>query len=172
VLGADWPAVVAARGPIGIPPLLAEVAASSDVGDAVDDARLLSAELAGADPGRRREVLGTHVRAQLAHVLALDPNEPIDPFQGLTDLGMDSLMAVELSNRLSALVRRTLPSTLALEEPTLNHLVDHLVSVLSDELEFTNRSTARATESDDGLATLSEDELRDALVRELEATGY
>ena len=46
-------------------------------------------------------------------VLGLDASYPLDPSQGLTDIGMDSLMAVELSNRLSVLVDRALPSTLA-----------------------------------------------------------
>jgi hypothetical protein len=85
---------------------------------------------------------------------------------------MDSLMAVELSNRLSVLVRRPLPSTFALEEPTLNHLAEHLGSLLSDEFEFEVRAVVTAPGPDPGLAALSEDELRDALLRELEATGY
>ncbi len=170
VLAADWPSVAAGIG--AVPSLLTDLATASEGTGVVDDARSLATALAEAEPRRRRDVLATHVRRQLARVLGLDPNESIDPFQGLTDLGMDSLMAVELSNRLSVVVRRPLASTFALEEPTLNHVVDHLGSLLSDEFEFEERPAPTAPDPDPELTALSEDELRDALLRELEATGY
>jgi acyl carrier protein len=170
VLAADWSTVAAALGN-AIPPLVGEMATLRDAPGPPSDARLLCVALAETEPRERRDVLALHVRRQLARVLGLDANEPIDPFQGLTDLGMDSLMAVELSSRLSVLVRRALPSTFALEEPTLHHVVDHLAALLSDEFDMDAPPRLTAP-PDDGLAALSEDELRDALLRELEATGY
>ncbi len=41
-------------------------------------------------------------------------------------MGMDSLMAVELSNRLKALLGQTLPTTLAFEYPTIHAIADYL----------------------------------------------
>jgi acyl carrier protein len=55
-----------------------------------------------------------HVREQVVRVIGLDPGV-VRSDQGFTDLGMDSLMAVELSNRLKATLRQPLPSTLAFE---------------------------------------------------------
>jgi ATP-dependent DNA helicase RecG len=43
---------------------------------------------------------------------------------------MDSLMAVELSNRLSSLLDRPLPSTLPFEHPTLDELAAHVAELL------------------------------------------
>ena len=60
-----------------------------------------------------------YLRGQITRVLGLDPAEPFDPLQDLTDIGMDSLMAVELSNRLPRGLGLPLPSTLAFEYPTV-----------------------------------------------------
>ena len=81
-------------------------------------------------------------------------------------------MAVELSNRLSALVDRTLPSTLALEQPTLDELCRHLEELLTEQVAFVAASTAAPDPVEDELAGLSVDELTAALVRELDDAGY
>src|SRR5439155_1153897 len=47
--------------------------------------------------------------------------------QGLRDLGMDSLMAIELRNRLQRGVGETLPATLAFDFPTMADLTDYLL---------------------------------------------
>ena len=71
-----------------------------------------------------------HLRQQIGRVLGLDASLGIDEGQGLFDLGMDSLMAVELKNRLEASLGRTLPATLAFDYPTLRGLADFLVNQL------------------------------------------
>ena len=130
----------------------------------------LAEELQGVAPERRRDHLATRTREQVLRVLGLDPAHPVGPHQGLTDLGMDSLMTVELSNRLSALVNRSLPSTVAFEYPTLDELTTHLQQLLSDRVEFP-AAAARAPEPD-LLAGLDEAELTDALLKELDDAGY
>src|SRR5690606_16079473 len=66
---------------------------------AIEEPQLLL-QLEACAPEEQYELLLNHVQDQVIVVLGLDPNQPIDPLQGLTDIGMDSLMAVELSNRL------------------------------------------------------------------------
>jgi len=132
-------------------------------------AELVPALLALPVEGRRDRLMA-EVRSQLLLVLGLEANHPIDPRRGLTDLGMDSLMAVELSNRLSALVDRALPSTLALEQPTLEALSQHLEEELGERVAFV--AAAAAPPVQDELSDLSVDELTAALVRELDDAGY
>ena len=58
--------------------------------------------LNGAPPTKRLGLLTDYVRAQATRVLGLDLAPPIDSNQPLNDLGLDSLMAVELRSLLSA----------------------------------------------------------------------
>src|SRR4029079_10065426 len=64
----------------------------------------------GAQPERGRKLLEAHVREQILRVLGLDPAHRLDPQQGLREIGMDSLMAGELRNRLEARLGRGLTS--------------------------------------------------------------
>jgi NAD(P)-dependent dehydrogenase (short-subunit alcohol dehydrogenase family)/acyl carrier protein len=54
-----------------------------------------------ANPAERAQLLQSYVSEQVARVLGLSPSQ-LDIQQPLTNLGLDSLMAVELKNRISA----------------------------------------------------------------------
>ena len=54
-------------------------------------------------------------------------------------------MAVELSNRLSVLVDRPLPSTLAFEEPTVEDLARYLAGVLGDRVDIAGPGVGERT---------------------------
>ena len=138
-------------------------------------AHSLHEALAAAEPRDRRELVQAYAFEQIVRVLGLDPSERLDPLQGLTEIGMDSLMAVELSNRLGVGTGLALPSTLAFEHPTLRELTDHLFGELGlDQPVATSGSTeadvARAQMEE--LAGISDDEAADLLLQELEGTGY
>ena len=129
--------------------------------------------IAAAPPEARRDVLAAHVRTEVALALGRDPARPIDPDQGLFDLGMDSLMSVELKSRLEAGVGRPLPSTLTFNYSTIAALTDYLATQV---LEL-NGPTAAASSAPSMLAPepsasastddLTEDELADLLMARL-----
>jgi aryl carrier-like protein len=71
----------------------------------------------------------------VARVLSAPSAQAIDVQQPLNELGLDSLMAVELRNRLSRglQLERTLPATLVFDHPTLDAIAQFLVTTLLPE---------------------------------------
>ena len=86
--------------------------------------------LAQATGAERGDLLVAHVQEQVAQVLGLAASQPPAPDDGLTEMGMDSLMAVELRNRLQASLGLTLASTMAFEHPTVGALAAFLAGEL------------------------------------------
>src|SRR6185295_18089448 len=60
--------------------------------------------------GQWRTLLLEHIRENLVTVMGLPAERRLDPRQGLTALGLDSLMALELKTRLNASLGLQLPS--------------------------------------------------------------
>ena len=79
---------------------------------------------------RLDEILATHVQGVVRRVLGLDPAQPLDPEEPLKQLGLDSLMAVELRNALARDAGRSLPVTLAFDYPTAATVARHLAELL------------------------------------------
>ena len=71
------------------------------------------------------------VRTEVAGVLGHDGIDTVDPARAFTEIGFDSLAAVELRNRLSAVTGRTLPSTLTFDYATPAALAEHLLNMLA-----------------------------------------
>ena len=146
IVAADWRKFADER-PGGIP-LLADLVASSPAlaaprqTQAAAGARAaLIEELERAPRSRRRDTVLTHVREQVRQVLALEAGFNLEPHQGLRDVGMDSLMALELRNRLQRTTGKPLPATLTFDRPT----VAALSAYIADEvLAVSDESTERA----------------------------
>ncbi|WSD92481.1 SDR family NAD(P)-dependent oxidoreductase [Streptomyces canus] len=94
-------------------------------GPAAQDATLTDV-LAGMGPQERTDLLNQLVLGMVADVLGHASADGLDPQRGLLDLGIDSLTAVELRNRLGTTVGQRLPSTLIFDYPTVEALVDYL----------------------------------------------
>lgn len=118
----------------------------------------------------RWHLLREHIRSQLAKVLGLNSAEQIDLQLGFAELGMDSLMAVELRNRLQDTLGCTIPSTLAFDYPTVEALVGYVARLLSlepaDSLTEESQTSANSKPAIE-MEDLSEAEIADLLAREL-----
>jgi acyl transferase domain-containing protein/acyl carrier protein/phospholipid N-methyltransferase len=122
-----------------------------------------------AAPEQHRSLLQDYLCHQIARVLGFQATE-IDPQKGFFDLGMDSLTSVELKNRLQADLNCTLPATVAFDYPTVNSLVDYLITQLkfdANELEPEEKSQIERYENGENLSQLSQSELADLLAQEL-----
>ncbi len=79
-----------------------------------------------ATPDQRLALLMEHVRVETTKVLGLSPSHALDPTVELSELGLDSLMAIELRNALQESLGCSLPATLLYEKPILAEVVDYL----------------------------------------------
>jgi acyl transferase domain-containing protein len=85
-------------------------------------------QLQQASVARRHEMLLGFVGDHVARVIGAPGREAIDVRQPLNEMGLDSLMAVELRNRLGngLGLARSLPATLVFDHPTLEALATYL----------------------------------------------
>jgi acyl carrier protein len=100
-------------------------------------------------------------------VLQLPPGHRIDADRGLKELGLDSLMAVELRNRLQANVGRSLPVSLAFDCPTVAAIANYLVDELDGAASAQEVGPSHAVAALDEVHDLSEEEATALLVAEL-----
>lgn len=86
--------------------------------------------LESLEPEERREALHPVVMAQVARVLGTQPQR-LDASQSLQDMGLDSLMSLQLRNWVKSTLNVTLASSTLLEQPSIDKLID----LLSDSMQ-------------------------------------
>ena len=132
-------------------------------------------QLRAAAASDRLSLLTAYIQEEVAKVLKLAPSQLPDPKQNFFDMGMDSLMAVELKNNLQTNLGQFLPPTLVFNYPNINTLVQYLSQkVLS--LENYAQTSQNLLESQQELTTsleelkqLSENEVMALIAEEFEA---
>ncbi len=177
VLPVDWN-VFTEQVTRGVPPFFSLLVERTGAPDAAApaacravDANPLLARLRAAGDGRKRSVLVEHLREQVRRALGFESGHPIDDRQPLSELGLDSLMAVELRNALgvSLGLARPLPATLMFDFPTIEALADFLGARV---LGFAPAASARPDRPGaalvDEIAALTELEAERLLIAELE----
>jgi acyl transferase domain-containing protein/acyl-CoA synthetase (AMP-forming)/AMP-acid ligase II/acyl carrier protein len=113
-----------ARGPR---PMLAQVRERHDANDHGRASwRDLVARLRRSAAAERRRLLIETVRHEASAVLGIDPAEWRDLRRGLFELGMNSLGALELRQRLEQALGCTLPTTLIFDQPNVESLASAL----------------------------------------------
>jgi acyl transferase domain-containing protein/NADPH-dependent curcumin reductase CurA/acyl carrier protein len=175
VLPIDWPRFLAqlpAGADAGFFQALASAAptqasAAAPAGPAVLD------RLRAMPGGQRRAALIAYLGERTLQVLGLEAAQPLQPRIALKDIGLDSLMAVELRNALAKAFAHPLPATLLFDYPTLDALATSLLRTLGLEAEAAPaRPIAAPTAAPaalDELADLSDEEAEALLLKELES---
>ena len=132
VAAVDWPTVAAGHGEV--PPFLEEVvpraaSAADDAPEAFDD---LLTRLRGRQAADAETLLVSFVQTELQAVMRLPA--PPAPAVGFFELGMDSLMAVELRNRLNRAFAGdyTVSNTAVFDYPDITALARHLAAELAE----------------------------------------
>jgi acyl transferase domain-containing protein/NADPH:quinone reductase-like Zn-dependent oxidoreductase/acyl carrier protein len=108
-----------------VPAQLTAVAPSASFSGLSGKTQLVE-RLTSAPVQQRKKILTDYLRGAVAEVTRVDAAE-IREEAGFFDLGMDSLMAVELRHRIEQAVGKEIPATLAMDYPRLVDVVDYLL---------------------------------------------
>ncbi len=84
-------------------------------------------QLSQATNQSRRLLLIQYLRIQVASILGFTSYDSIGVQQGFFKLGMDSMMTMQLRNRLEIALNCSLPPTLAFEYPSIHPLTDYIL---------------------------------------------
>ncbi|WP_433677852.1 SDR family NAD(P)-dependent oxidoreductase [Nocardia sp. CA-119907] len=95
-----------------------------------DAAEVLRAQLAELDEPRQLAAVVDAVRVQVAAVLGIADAMGIEADRPFQELGLDSLTAVQLRNRLAVATGTTLPATVVFDRPTPTDLAEFVLDAL------------------------------------------
>jgi acyl carrier protein len=123
-----------------------------------DRAASLKQRLATASNPERDRILGDLVRAEVAAVLGLASIATVLPGRPLREIGLDSLTAVELRNRLGATTGLRLPATLAFDHPTPTAIATRLRTELHEDAALSRSALTELDRLDDVLAAIPLDD--------------
>ncbi len=104
-------------------------AANAPAVDPALDAAMV--RIADALPRERARAIAELVRIRVIRLLRRNPDQPPQDHERLLDLGLDSLMAVQLRNTLAQDlgIAQGLPATLVFDHPTINALASYLAAL-------------------------------------------
>jgi acyl transferase domain-containing protein/acyl carrier protein len=125
-------------------------------------------KIKAAPKKQRQELLIRHLQTEVTQVLGFERSQVPDPKQGFFNMGMDSLMTVELQKQLEISLGVSLPPTLAFEAPTINDLAAYFAQEVfhwnssSEEIEDDSPELVKTD-----VSKLSETEVETSLEEEL-----
>ncbi|MEU0630914.1 type I polyketide synthase [Streptomyces sp. NPDC005989] len=121
---------------------------AADTGQAPEGAQeasaALHARLVSAPADEQRRILQELVRAEAAQVLGYASAHAIEPDRAFRDLGFDSVMGIELRNRLNEATGLDLESTIVFDEPSPETLAERIRHELLPD-------TAAGADDEDGV---------------------
>lgn len=149
-------------------PFLAHLAGPGDPAPPAGEAgNSVRQQLQLAAPSARKALLVGILMRLVVDVLRLERNQ-VAPRERLFDLGIDSLLAVELKNRLQGALGVALGSTLLFDYPTIEALADHLLGVLAPAAPARARAVTGVTGAIDELSEAEAESMLLAQIEQLE----
>ena len=166
IMDIDWPKFSATVQE----PLFAEIVLPAEDYERDTAARgELKRRLADLDFGQRRRALGDYLEQQLTQTLGLRPGEPVDMAAGFFDLGLDSLMGMELKGRLEQALDTRLQAALLIDAGNLQELSDMLLQLLTQEWQTAEHKANESAEQAQPDAAVVGQSLQALKADELEA---
>ncbi|MFJ2095326.1 beta-ketoacyl synthase N-terminal-like domain-containing protein [Streptomyces sp. NPDC087901] len=111
--------------------------------------------LAALAPKERLRALLDLVRAQVASVLGHGSAADVEPGRAFTEIGFDSLTAMELRNQLASATGLRLPATLVFDHPNARAVAGHLDTLLAGDRTTAAAAVAAPSADDDPVVIVS-----------------
>jgi aryl carrier-like protein len=125
--------IVRSRLPTGTSPFFSRLREIEVTARATGSAMVpLLPRLAGATDEDRHQLVTAFLVEQVGKVLSLGPAHALAPDRSLLDMGMDSLMAMELRNRIVSAVEVRIAVADLLQGPTTSQLAALILQALPD----------------------------------------
>jgi acyl carrier protein len=133
VMGVDWTQLTQRLPPDLLPPAIEELVEGlrEDLEPSREWLEFVE-KLRAALPNSRKNMMIRYLQDKAAEVLELESSQQIDPDAPLNELGFDSLMAVELANRIGAAAGIAINPTLLFDYPTLAAIAGYFVDEALD----------------------------------------
>jgi acyl transferase domain-containing protein/acyl carrier protein len=173
VMPARWPVLLQAYAAGAEPPMLRvmarEAGARREAGRSVarDAGRDLRSKLNSSTPDQRKDLLISLVRAEVAHVLGFDDGTSLDCGVSFGALGLDSLMALEVRNKLASALGVSLAPSVLFEHPSVGEIANYLCAVTSGQNHDTAPRGLAEYDAHSAVVGAMTDEQVDALLQSL-----
>ncbi|HEY8982803.1 MAG TPA: SDR family NAD(P)-dependent oxidoreductase, partial [Streptomyces sp.] len=152
VTAMDWPTFAAGYSAARRRPLLDDIPEAAQAQEPTDGSATFTEQLAALGDRERDRHLLHLVRSAVAAALGHPDPEAVPATGAFRDLGIDSVTAVDLRNRLTAATGLTLPTTLAFDHPTPAAVAAELrTRVLTTPAAPRPETPAQRTDQDDDL---------------------
>jgi acyl carrier protein len=131
-----------------------------------DEGNRIREVLLQAKPDECEEIVQAYIREQVARVLGASAAK-LDADRPLNELGLDSLMGVELKNRVESDLAQSLPMRELMQSPTINSLSRAILGQLTAPASAPQETSSLAQETTEQLsariAQLSDEEVNSLL---------
>ena len=117
----------------------------------------LSGQLEAIDAGERLNFIKGYVSSTVKEILGTSSLESLDEKKGFADMGLDSLMAVELKNRLQEAIGKeaVLATTAIFDQSTIEKLSEYIAQLLKVEnIQVRKRQALISVQSDEPIAII------------------
>ncbi len=167
VFNVDWQKLINTIGEENVRTFISEFASFSSTGTE-NAVPYLVEELSTINPDERKEKVVEYLKEQTIRVLGLKPGFPLDTSKNLSEMGLDSLMAIELKNTIDKAVGKKLPATLVFNYPSIDAISEFLIN---DVLKIEDKNIEEIPATDEEEAVLDDvlDELENMSDEEVEA---
>jgi acyl transferase domain-containing protein/acyl carrier protein len=147
-------------------PLLSQIAREGPQRSKYKIDEELLRKLLAAQPEERTGLIESYMIEQSARVLGFSQSQ-LDPVKPLTDLGLDSLMALEMKNRVESSLGITLPISALLQGPSIREIAGVVSTQLS--VTYPQEESQAISEVLEEVMQLSEEEAEALLQSKLES---